>query len=460
MALDLAELAEVFATLREAPLTPSTVIVADINQARQNRGVPPVPARTAFRALRLQSADGSTLGRKDPRFWLALRNIPVDPEYHLARAREPPEDIDREEVRCRTRIGYLDMAREVHGVVREHNPDWYLVHRRALEDYWGGAFRFGFGEGDFTERLLLAIGLLGRNFRVRDDQSYLSLRQFLRRYVTPATLETELRFYHETLTALTGKKARAIIVDTVGKQGRSTHPLSTWHPRYLMQGFADLRGIGEFRLPLYSFAIPSTDSEAMNALEIVSRARRVAGEEIRIYMGNGHTVSRVSAGLLFGTYGVVSAGHILHSPPPLVESDWRDLREGLPLLNQLFLLLRQKPELGRVFTGRGKTYLPHGTELRSLVESLGCAVIKTVERTGYDWQVAQPYIESSNALKRTVTEAVGSVVRSEPHRQDLSLLSGELILVMATLRTYLHREAGDPSSLYTGLAGVSLYRPT
>lgn len=163
------------------------------------------------------------------------------------------------------------------------------------------------------------IGLLGRNFRMQDHEAYLNLRQFLRRNVTPVTLETELRFYHDTLAELTGKRARAIIVDTVGREGRSTHPMSSWHPRYLTQGFADLRGIGEYRLPLYSFAIPSTDSEAMNALEIVARTRRVAGDGIQVYMGNGHTVSRVSAGLLFGTLGVVSAGHIVHSPRPLDE---------------------------------------------------------------------------------------------------------------------------------------------
>ena len=79
---------------------------------------------------------------------------------------------------------------------------------------------------------------------------------------------------------------------------------------------------------------------------------------------------------------------------------------------------------------------------------------------GYDWRVAQPYIESSNALKRLVSTAVGGAARWEPHRLDLSLLSGELILVMATLRTYLHRESRDSSSLYTGLAGMALYTPT
>ena len=44
------------------------------------------------------------------------------------------------------------------------------------------------------------------------------------------------------------------------------------------------------------------------------------------------------------------------------------------------------------------------------------------------WAILHPSIrESSNALKCAVTAAVGGLSRTEPHRQDLSLLSGELI---------------------------------
>ena len=357
-------------------------------------------------------------------------------------------------------IGYTELAREVHEAVLEHNPDWYPVPRRNLEEYWRGAFQMRFREEAFTERLLRAIGLLGLNFRFRDDPAYYGLRHFLRRYVTPVTLETELRFYHDTLAALLGRRAQVLIVDTIGREGRSTHPMSTWHPRYLLQGFADFRGIGELRLPIYSLAIPSRDSEAMNAVEIVARARRVAGEGIRIYMGDGHTVSRLSAGLLFGTFSVLSAGHIIHDPPRPNKSDDEFLRRHLESLNRLFLLLRQSPELGRVFSTRRRVFLRDGTNIRLAVERLGCAVIHAVQEAGYDWRVAQPHIESSNALKRAVTAASGGAMRLEPHRIDLSLLSGELILLMGNLRSCLHRREGEAPSLYTGLAGVSLYRPT
>jgi len=203
------------------------------------------------------------------------------------------------------------------------------------------------------------------------------------------------------LAEMVGRRAQALLVDTVGREARSTHPLANWHGRYLTQGFADLRGIGELRLPVYSLAISSKDTEAMNAVELVARARRVVGEELRIYGGNGHTVSRVSAGLLFGTFGVVSAGHIVHAPPPLTDRERKRLIRHLGLLNRVFLLLGQRPELGRLFSSRSHVYV-EGVNVRPLVDDLGSEVIRAVQATGYDWRTAQPYIESSNQLKRAV----------------------------------------------------------
>lgn len=358
------------------------------------------------------------------------------------------------------RPGFHEMAREVHGTIVEQFPDWFVTHRRTLEGFWDGSFRMEYGEEAFTERLLTAIGFLGRNLRYRDDPSFPTLRHFLRRYVTPETLERELRFCHDTLAALVGRRARAVLVDTVGREARSTHPLTEWHGRYLMQGFSDLRGIGELRLPVYSVAISSKETEAMHAVELVARARRVVGEQLRIYGGNGHTVSRVSAGLLFGTFGVVSAGHIVHDPPPLSAAARDRLREHLPDLNRVFLRMRQGPELGRLFSARSHVYV-NGANVRPLVEEVGGEVIRAVQATGYDWRSVQPQIESSNQLKRAVTAAVGGGARMEPDRWDLSLLAGEVILTMAALWRCGKEGKGEGlAGLRTGLADVALYRPT
>ena len=384
-------------------------------------------------------------------------HVDLTPLEELRKA--PPADEGDEGDEWVPQVGYQEMAREIHGAILEHHPDWFLVHRRKLQEFWDGSFRMEYTEEEFTHRLLLAIGFLGRNLRIRDDPAFVSFRHFLRRYVTPDTLEAELRFYHETLAEVLGRRIQALLVDTVGREGRSTHPLSSWHPRYLLQGFADLRGIGEYRLPIYSLSISSTDTEVMNALDIVARARRVVGENIRIYGGNGHTISRVSAGLLFGVFGVVSAGHIVHSPAPLSAGARRRLVDNLESLNKVLLLLRQKPELGRLFATRSHVYVG-GVNVRPLVDHVGGEVIRAMEATGYDWRTAQPHIESSNRLKRLVTEAFGGTARLDYHRQKLALLAGEVILVMAALRARLHREEPEGFSLATGLEDLLLFKPT
>lgn len=290
------------------------------------------------------------------------------------RASSPPVDDEEEEGRYRHQIGYLDMAREVHDTILERHPDWFSLHRQRLEEAWQGSFRREYTEKEFTERFLLSVGFLGRSLRYREDPSFLSLPHFLKRYLTLETLETELSLYHDVLAKLTGKRLQALLADTIGREWKSTHPQSTWHFRYQMQGFSDFRAIGEVRIPAYSMVIASTETEAMHAVELVARARRVVGNSIRIYGGNSHTVSRVAAGLLWGVFDVVSAGHVVHSPPALSMTQRDRLRTCLPQLNKVFLLLRQRPELGRLFASRSHVYVD-GVNVRPLVDFLGREVI-------------------------------------------------------------------------------------
>ncbi len=375
------------------------------------------------------------------------------------RGSPPPDEMDEEEGLYHPQVGYLDMAREVHQTVLEHYPDWFELHWRRLGEVWQGSFRREYTEEVFTERFLLAMGFLGRSCRVREDPAFLPLGHFLKRYLTMETLELELSLYHEILSKLTGWKVQALLADTIGRMWKSTHPLSTWHGRYQLQGFSDLRAIGELRLPAYSMVISSQETEAMHAVELMARARRVVGQSIRIYGGNGHTVSRVSAGMLWGVFDVVSAGHIVHLPPPLSEREQERLRKNLPLLNKVFLQLRQRPELGQLLAARSHVYMD-GVNVRPLMELLGCAVIRTVDGTGYDWRQAQPYIESSNRLKRLVSEVVGGGARLDYHRQSLALLAGEVVLTMAALLARLHGNVTGQVSMATGLGDVQLFRPT
>ena len=149
-------------------------------------------------------------------------SVDLTPLEELRKA--PPADEGEEGDEWVPQVGYQELARESHEVILEHHPDWFLVHRQKLQEFWDGSFRMEYTEEEFTHRLLLAIGFLGRNLRIRDDPAFVSFRHFLRRYVTPETLETELRFYHETLAEVRGRRIQALLVDTVGREGRGGAP--------------------------------------------------------------------------------------------------------------------------------------------------------------------------------------------------------------------------------------------
>ena len=63
----------------------------------------------------------------------------------------------------------------------------------------------------------------------------------------------------------------------------------------------------EFAERLYeAIGFRSTDSEAMNIVEVMDEVQRICGEQVGIYTGDGHATSRISAGMVFLSHGVVA----------------------------------------------------------------------------------------------------------------------------------------------------------
>jgi hypothetical protein len=77
------------------------------------------------------------------------------------------------------------------------------------------------------------------------------------------------------------------------------------HGLYRTIGFADVRVVSPYLIPVFSSNFRSSDSEAMNMMEIVNHAKSVLGEEFKFCTGNAHTVSRVAAGLAFAGHKVI-----------------------------------------------------------------------------------------------------------------------------------------------------------
>ena len=117
-----------------------------------------------------------------------------------------------------------------------------------------------------------------------------------------------------TLEKLTGNIVRGVIIDTMGIDGRKKSILASFHGRYHTIGVADLRAVSTDMSPLYSGDFRSTDSEAMNIVEVMAEVQRICGEQVRIYTGDGHTTSRISAGMVFLSHGVIAARRVLGKP--------------------------------------------------------------------------------------------------------------------------------------------------
>lgn len=83
-----------------------------------------------------------------------------------------------------------------------------------------------------------AIGFLGRNLRFRDCMDLLS-----------------------------GRNVEAVVIDTMGIEGRKKSILASYHGRYHTIGMADLRAVATDMCPIYSGDYRATDSEAIGKEE-------------------------------------------------------------------------------------------------------------------------------------------------------------------------------------------------
>lgn len=195
---------------------------------------------------------------------------------HEVGSHPPPSEEDEVTAELE-RAEFTPAMREALAEVRERNPDWSPRLRQVLDEQWQGMFRMELTDDEFFEKLLQAIGYVGRNCRVRDEEGFRALGPFLQRYFLEPVLSTVLLFCHRTLAEQTAVSESVLLTDTMGIEGRRTNALATFHPRYGTVGFADLRGIGGRLVPLFSLLCSSTDTEAMNAVELVARANEVLG---------------------------------------------------------------------------------------------------------------------------------------------------------------------------------------
>ncbi len=108
--------------------------------------------------------------------------------------------------------------------------------------------------------------------------------------------------------------------------------------------------------PIFSGVCRSTDSEAMNIVEIINEVKEICGDDVHIYTGNGHTTTKISAGMAYLSHGVIAAGRFRYElNKGLGQKKLSKLKKNIVLLNKVGKLLKNEPTLGS--NRYEKTYL-------------------------------------------------------------------------------------------------------
>jgi len=350
-----------------------------------------------------------------------------------------------------------DILNEVSLYIRNSNPTWFKEHQRLFKEQTDGLFSVEYEEEEFANRFYDSIGFLGRNFRYRDSEEFFSLKYFIQRYISDAALRLELKFLHQSIEQITNKKIECVVIDTMGVDARVKSILSTYHGRYHTIGFADLRAVSIDMTPVYSGVCRSTDSEAMNIVEVIDEVKKICGDGVRIYTGNGHTTTKTSAGMAFLGHGVIAGGRLHYElKKNLGKGSIKRLKQNIELLNKVGKLLKDEPELGRVIAMRKHIYVDD-LNVRKMLEDFGYLILKNVSQMGFPIDDICNAVERSNNLKKKTRIVEGTRTRVGPAEAELLLKSAELILCIVGLYHLLNGWNGHGSPI--NLADVRLIRP-
>ncbi len=366
-------------------------------------------------------------------------------------------DEDSEESTLPEWIDFSIVLKEVSSYVRGTTPGWFDEHIALFKKQTDGMFSMEYSEEEFAERLYDAVGFLGRNLRYRDSEKFWNLQYFIQRYVTEAALRLELKFINRCIERLSRNTVNAILIDIIGIEGRKKAFFSTLNKKYNTLGMVDLRAVSMAMLPVFSNGYRSTDTEAMNIVEVLKDAQEICNGTVKICSGNGHTTSRVAAGMAFLSYGVIAAGRIIHKPKkPLGKKRIAKLMANIDLLNRVGKLLREEPTLGRVMACRKHVYVD-GVNVRRLVEDVGYLIHYNVGKIELPIGDLIQTMEKSNYLKKKARIVEGGITRAEKHEANVLLKSSELVLCISGLYHLLKGWQGPESPV--NLSDIRLFIP-
>jgi len=81
----------------------------------------------------------------------------------------------------------------------------------------------------------------------------------------------------------------------------------------------------------------------MNIVEVIDEVEEICENEVKIYTGNGHTTTKISAGMAFLSHGVIAGGRFkTETTRNLEEGSILRLKNNIILLNKIGKLLKSE----------------------------------------------------------------------------------------------------------------------
>ncbi len=362
------------------------------------------------------------------------------------------DEEDESDYQPYNKIPFQQVQNQVAGLVANYNSTWFQSHQEIFEKMIDGMFEMEYDELTFRTKLYDAIGFLGRNLRYSDSPSFYGLQYFIQRHLSDATLDLEIRHLWKVYEDITMHETTLIVIDSMGIDSRRKSLFAKVHGRYHTIGFSDIRAVSLYLIPIFSSNYRSTDSEAMNIVEIINHAKSVLGEGFKFCAGNAHTVSRVAAGLAFADHKVILLGRNPHPPNKPGKICLSRLLKHLDLINKVGKLVREDSEFGRIIASREHIFAD-GIDVRNLLRDLGKLILWNSEQKGYDLDDLIQLVETSNRQKRVVRIVERGVTRVSDPNVSLVLKSSELILLMSAIVNILNSKE---SSKWRGMSPVSM----
>ncbi len=364
----------------------------------------------------------------------------------------PLDEKDESDDQPYNKIPFQQVQNQLAGIVADHNPAWFQSHQEIFEKMADHMFEMEYDELTFRTKLYDAIGFLGRNLRYSDSPSFQGLQYFIQRHLSDATLDLEIKHLCKVYENLTMHEIPLIIIDSMGIDSRREGFFSKIHGRYRTIGFSDVRAVSPYLIPIFSCNCRSTDSEAMNIIEIINHAKSVLGEGFKFCAGNAHTVSRVAAGLAFADHKIILLGRYPHTANKPGKICLSRLLKHLDLINKVGKLVREDSEFGRIIASREHIFAD-GVDVRNLLRDLGKLILWNSDQKKYDLDDLIQMVETSNRQKRVVRIVERGVTRVTEPNVSLVLKSAELILLMSAIVNILN---GKKSFKWRGMSPVSM----